>query len=110
MHRAKMFLQCLLLFLLFLVLRICAYADTITPTQPLRDGDVLVSKGASFALGFFSPGNSNRHYVGIWYNNVSEKTVVWVLNRDHPINDTSGALSIDAGGNLVLYRRDSRLW
>ncbi|XP_034697304.1 G-type lectin S-receptor-like serine/threonine-protein kinase RKS1 [Vitis riparia] len=89
-----MFLQCLILFLLFLVLRLCAYADTITPTQPLRDGDVLVSKGASFALGFFSP----------------EKTVVWVLNRDHPINDTSGVLSIDAGGNLVLYRRDSRLW
>ncbi|KAJ9690206.1 hypothetical protein PVL29_012722 [Vitis rotundifolia] len=103
----KMFLQFLLL---LLALPFCTPADTITPTQPLRDGDVLVSKGASFALGFFSLGNPNHRYVGVWYYNISKQTVVWVLNRDDPINDTSGVLSIHTRGNLVLYRRDSPLW
>ncbi|KAL6333142.1 hypothetical protein AAG906_028325 [Vitis piasezkii] len=101
-----MFLQFLLL---LLALPFCTPADTITPTQPLRDGDVLVSKGARFSLGFFSPSNSSHRYVGLWYYSIST-TVVWVLNRDDPINDTSGVLSINTRGNLVLYRRDSPLW
>ncbi|XP_002270258.2 G-type lectin S-receptor-like serine/threonine-protein kinase At1g11410 [Vitis vinifera] len=101
-----MFLQFLLL---LLALPFCTPAETITPTQPLRDGDVLVSKGARFALGFFSPSNSSHRYVGLWYYSIST-TVVWVLNRDDPINDTSGVLSINTRGNLVLYRRDSLIW
>ncbi|PNX81228.1 G-type lectin S-receptor-like serine/threonine-protein kinase, partial [Trifolium pratense] len=47
-------------------------------------------------------GNSTSRYVGIWYNNLPIQTVVWVANRDSPINDTSGILSIDRNGNLVL--------
>ena len=30
----------------------------------------------------------------------------WVANRDNPINDTSGVLSIDVHGNLVLHVKD----
>ncbi|XP_034696980.1 G-type lectin S-receptor-like serine/threonine-protein kinase At1g11410 isoform X1 [Vitis riparia] len=96
--------------LLFLALPYCSSADTITPNQAIRDGDVLVSHAASFALGFFSPGNSTLRYVGLWFNNVSEKTVVWVLNRDLPINDTSGVLSVSSTGNLVLYHRHTPIW
>ncbi|KAF3457330.1 hypothetical protein FNV43_RR01987 [Rhamnella rubrinervis] len=86
----------------------CTCLDTISITQPIRDspdgdGDVLVSNGETFALGFFSPGKSNYRYVGIWYHKIPEKTVVWVANRDNPINDTSGFLSIDTQGNLVLF-------
>ncbi|KAF3457322.1 hypothetical protein FNV43_RR01979 [Rhamnella rubrinervis] len=91
----------------FLFLGLCTCLDTISITQPLRDGDgggdVLVSNGDTFALGFFSPGNSNYRYVGIWYHKITEETVVWVANRDNPINNTSGFLSIDTQGNLVLY-------
>ncbi|WCJ42939.1 G-type lectin S-receptor-like serine/threonine-protein kinase RKS1 [Euphorbia peplus] len=107
-------LEISLLSLIFiLTVNFCISIDTITPTQPLRDGDVLVSKGEAFALGFFSPGNSGRHYVGIWYNKVSQRTVVWVLNRDSPLNDTAGILTIDGRGNLVLYannKTDIPLW
>ncbi|KAF3455681.1 hypothetical protein FNV43_RR00323 [Rhamnella rubrinervis] len=86
----------------------CTCLDTISITQPIRDspdgdGDVLVSNGETFALGFFSPGKSNYRYVGIWYHKIPEKMVVWVANRDNPINDTSGFLSIDTQGNLVLF-------
>ncbi|RVW86377.1 G-type lectin S-receptor-like serine/threonine-protein kinase RKS1 [Vitis vinifera] len=84
--------------------------DTITPNQPLRDGDLLVSKQSRFALGFFSPRNSTLRYIGVWYNTIREQTVVWVLNRDHPINDSSGVLSINTSGNLLLHRGNTHVW
>ncbi|WCJ42941.1 G-type lectin S-receptor-like serine/threonine-protein kinase At1g11410 [Euphorbia peplus] len=93
-------------FIFFLIPKFSISIDTITPTQPLRDGTVLISSGEAFALGFFSPGNTARRFVGIWYNKVSERTVVWVLNRDNPLNDTTGILTIDARGILVLYENN----
>ncbi|XP_076917576.1 G-type lectin S-receptor-like serine/threonine-protein kinase At1g11410 [Bidens hawaiensis] len=92
--------------LIVLVFRFCTCIDTITLTRPVKDGDILVSNGGTFALGFFSPAGSNDRYVGIWYNKISEQTVVWVANRDSPITNTSGILSIDKTGNLVLHEKD----
>ncbi|XP_057955774.1 G-type lectin S-receptor-like serine/threonine-protein kinase At4g27290 [Malania oleifera] len=78
-------------------------ADTINPSQPLGNDSTLVSQGGSFELGFFStPGNSWKHYLGIWYKNIPSRTVVWVANRENPINDTSGVLMINSTGSLVL--------
>ncbi|KAE8036906.1 hypothetical protein FH972_009538 [Carpinus fangiana] len=100
------------LLLSLLVFRFCISLDTISPNQPVKDGDILVSKGQTFALGFFSPGNSGRRYVGIWYYKVPKQTVVWVANRDSPLNDTSGVLSINGHGNLVLtgQNRSTPIW
>ncbi|KAF7126850.1 hypothetical protein RHSIM_Rhsim11G0080800 [Rhododendron simsii] len=100
------------LLLPFLFIRFCTSIDTLTPTQFINDGDVLVSRGETFALGFFSLGNSSRRYVGIWYNKISEQTVVWVANRDRPINGISGVLSLNRDGNLVIYdnTRNSTVW
>ncbi|KAK6917402.1 PAN/Apple domain [Dillenia turbinata] len=85
------------------VFSFCSCLDTISRNQPFRDGDVLISENEKFALGFFSPGNSSRSYLGIWYNKVSKHNVVWVANRDNPINNSFGVLSVDRKGNLVLY-------
>ncbi|KAG6696882.1 hypothetical protein I3842_09G170700 [Carya illinoinensis] len=98
---SKKLLTPLLLF--SLLFQICVSRDTITPDEPLKDGDILVSNRETFALGFFSrPANSSRRYVGIWYNKVPVQTVVWVANRDDPLDGTAGILSIDGHGNLVL--------
>ncbi|XP_017257335.1 G-type lectin S-receptor-like serine/threonine-protein kinase RKS1 [Daucus carota subsp. sativus] len=94
------------LVLIFLLLRSCTSTSIITPDKPLRDGQVLVSAGEHFKLGFFSPHNTTRRYVGIWYNKVSVQTVVWVANRDHPINHTFGVLSLNTSGTIGLF--DSR--
>ncbi|KAK2350675.1 G-type lectin S-receptor serine/threonine-protein kinase RKS1 [Trifolium repens] len=89
--------------ILLLTFSFCSCSsDTISTDKPIRDGEVLVSKSKTFALGFFTPQKSTSRYVGIWYNNLPIQTVVWVANRDTPINDTSGILSIDPNGNLVL--------
>ncbi|XP_038691869.1 G-type lectin S-receptor-like serine/threonine-protein kinase At1g11410 isoform X2 [Tripterygium wilfordii] len=96
----------LIISLSFLIFQFCTPLDTITPTRSIKDGDFIISSGQSFALGFFSPGNSTRRYVGIWYHKVTQQTVVWVANRDSPLNDTSGVLSINAQGNLVLHQNN----
>ena len=98
----------LLLLSLLLVFPICTSLDSITPNQPLKDGDgqLLLSNQKTFALGFFSVGSSSHCYVGIWYNLITEQTVVWVANRDTPLNDSAGVLSINSKGNLVLHTQN----
>jgi hypothetical protein len=86
---------------LFSLFRISITQDTITPSQSIRDGGTLVSAGQSFQLGFFSPGNSKSRYVGIWYM-LSSETIVWVANRNAPLNDHSGILTVTGDGVLVL--------
>jgi hypothetical protein len=88
-------------FLFSSLLRASIALDTLAPTQSLRDGDILVSAAQSFQLGFFSPGNSKTRYLGIWYT-ISSETVVWVANRDTPLNDHSGVLKVIENGVLVL--------
>ncbi|XP_065877249.1 G-type lectin S-receptor-like serine/threonine-protein kinase At1g11410 isoform X1 [Euphorbia lathyris] len=96
----KLLLQCLLL-----TLHIPSYFSLhiITANQALKDGDLLVSKNGKFAFGFFTPGSSGYRYLGIWFHKISEPSVVWVANRNHPINGSSGFLSVNSYGNLVLY-------
>ncbi|KAL2476171.1 G-type lectin S-receptor-like serine/threonine-protein kinase [Abeliophyllum distichum] len=92
----------LLLSPLLSILKISTATDIINTTQILRDGDTLVSSGRRFELGFFSPGNSNNRYVGIWYANINNITAVWVANRENPVNNTTGILKVIEPGVLVL--------
>ncbi len=77
--------------------------DTITPSHPIRDdhGETLVSAGGTFELGFFSPGILKNRFVGIWYV-ISKVTVVWVANRETPLENHSGVLKVTDNGILVL--------
>lgn len=85
--------------------------DTLTPGQSLTDGNTLVSAGEVFEIGFFSPKSSTNRHVGIWYHNFSTDTVLWVANREAPVSDRSGSLTISADGNLVLVDgRKQVLW
>ncbi|KAG5516617.1 hypothetical protein RHGRI_037370 [Rhododendron griersonianum] len=104
-HDTKI-LSSIFLLLLQYQFQFCTPTDTINTTQSLKDGDLLISSNQTFALGFFTPGKSTNRYLGIWYNKVSEQTVVWVANRGDPINDTSGSLSFDVTGNLVVTGPD----
>ena len=64
------------------------------------------SKSGIFELGFFTPGKSHKHYVGIWYKTIAELTVVWVANRDCPVyNPSSKALEISGDGNLLITEK-----
>ena len=82
--------------------------DTIDVAKSLTDGKTIVSAGESFAMGFFSPGSSKNRYLGIWYNNGPNMTVVWVANRNNPLNDSSGVLKLNETGILVLLNRGKK--
>lgn len=79
-------------------------ADTVAVGRPLSGRQTLVSKRGKFALGFFQPDNSRQNwYIGIWYNQISKHTPVWVANRNAPTSDpASSQLSISDDGNIVL--------
>ncbi|KAG5235597.1 G-type lectin S-receptor serine/threonine-protein kinase [Salix suchowensis] len=85
--------------------------DTISADHTIGDGETIVSSGETFELGFFSPGNSTRRYLGIWYNKISKGKVVWVANREIPITDKSGVLKFDERGVLILaIQNGSVIW
>ncbi|KAK9085000.1 hypothetical protein Sjap_025411 [Stephania japonica] len=91
-----------------IIYKLCFASDAITHKKFLRDGETLVSNGGVYALGFFSPGKSQKRYIGIWYNQISEQTVVWVANRDNPIHNSSrGILKIVEQGNLAIFNGSS---
>ena len=95
----------LIVFLLFYFMLpnviISTIADTIDTTHSIRDGETIVSAGEIFELGFFSPGATGKRYLGIWYKK-SVQTVVWVANREVPLNDSSGVAKVTNQGILIL--------
>lgn len=109
MNYAKALLKSLLQIFIFYY---CSASDTLRFNESIKDdGSVLVSNGNTFVVGFFTPGKSSSRYLGIWFSFSTER-VVWVANRDSPINGTSGVLSFNPHGNLVLISdsRNISLW
>ncbi|KAI8008315.1 G-type lectin S-receptor-like serine/threonine-protein kinase [Camellia lanceoleosa] len=81
---------------------LCFGASTITANQSLSGNQTIVSDGGIFKLGFYNPGNSSKHYICMWYVQVSTVTVVWVANTEKPISDRYSSELKISNGNLVL--------
>ncbi|CAB4304778.1 unnamed protein product [Prunus armeniaca] len=72
------------------------------PEKPITANQTLTSSSGSFALGFFSPPNSTRYFLGIWYNTIPKtESIAWVANRASPL-DSPGIFALSADGNLVV--------
>ncbi|KAI9075609.1 hypothetical protein K1719_042409 [Acacia pycnantha] len=77
----------------------------ITPNQPIIFNQTLVSEAGNFEAGFFSFNNSSeKQYFGIWYHTISPRTIVWVANRDTPLENSSGGevFKLNGEGNLAI--------
>ncbi|XP_042379715.1 G-type lectin S-receptor-like serine/threonine-protein kinase B120 [Zingiber officinale] len=100
----------LLLFSLHFLL--CVSDNRLTPGQLMPSNETLTS--GAFVLGFFSPRSSGGDlYLGIWYN-ISQRTVIWVANRESPVSGQPATLlfSVDdrslrvvgsGGSNFTLW-------
>ncbi|KAG6394012.1 hypothetical protein SASPL_144588 [Salvia splendens] len=75
--------------------------DTISVGVVIRDPETITSAKQNYILRFFSPPNTTNRYVGISFS-LSEETVIWVANRDTPLTDSSGAITLSQDGNLVV--------
>jgi hypothetical protein len=68
--------------------------------------EVLISPNGVFTAGFHSVGD-NAFCFAIWFStNSSSRTVVWMANRDHPVNGKRSKLSLLKTGNLILTDAD----
>ncbi|RDX82666.1 putative receptor protein kinase ZmPK1, partial [Mucuna pruriens] len=66
--------------------------------------DVIVSSNKMFCAGFFQVG-LNAFYFAIWFNDPhshNNTTVVWMANREQPVNGRLSKLSLLNTGNIVL--------
>ncbi|KAK6244954.1 hypothetical protein QUC31_011363 [Theobroma cacao] len=74
------------------------------------DSDMLTSADNTFTCGFYNVGE-NAYYFSIWFTNSKEKTVVWMANRDKPVNGKGSRVSLLRDGALVLKDVDgSTTW
>ncbi|KAF8118264.1 hypothetical protein N665_0005s0032 [Sinapis alba] len=97
-------------FVFSLSLHISSAVDTISANFTLSGDQTLVSSGGTFEMGFFAPGTSSNFYIGLWYHQLSQQTVVWVANRDKPVSDKNTSLLTISNGNLVLLEGETPVW
>ncbi|RHN39087.1 putative protein kinase RLK-Pelle-DLSV family [Medicago truncatula] len=92
-------------FLIFCTFYSCysAVNDTITSSKLLKDNETITSNNTDLKLGFFSPLNSPNRYLGIWY--INETNNIWIANRDQPLKDSNGIVTIHKNGNLVILNK-----
>ncbi|XP_031496366.1 putative receptor protein kinase ZmPK1 [Nymphaea colorata] len=68
----------------------------------IDQNQILVSPNGTFAAGFRPlPSTPQLHFFAIWCQNATDKTVVWAVNRDFPVN-RSASLVLSSTGELVL--------
>ncbi|XP_076887710.1 G-type lectin S-receptor-like serine/threonine-protein kinase At4g03230 [Bidens hawaiensis] len=62
-------------------------------------------------MGFFLLENTLdvRRYVGIWYKEDAQ-TVVWVANRDKPVLDSTGVVTVAEDGNFKVLNKDGTVY
>ena len=79
--------------------------DSLTTGSSLSSKDVLISKPhGNFTAGFFSVGE-NAYCFSIWFTELYDHgnyTIVWMANRDRPVNGKNSRLSLLKSGSLVL--------
>ncbi|KAK9924637.1 hypothetical protein M0R45_032995 [Rubus argutus] len=84
-----------------LILSFCTCQDKIVPGKFVSGNLTLNSSLGAFSLGFFSPENSTKYFLGIQYNTFLETTIVWVANRESPL-DSPGVFMLGSDGNLAV--------
>ncbi|XP_010262649.1 PREDICTED: putative receptor protein kinase ZmPK1 [Nelumbo nucifera] len=104
-------------FLLFPIFLLSTFA-TSTPRDSLNRGsslsvedyasDFLTSPDKWFTCGFY-PVGTNAFSFSIWFTNVTEKTVVWMANRDRPVNGRRSRISLRKDGTMVLTDADGSI-
>ncbi|PON84700.1 S-receptor-like serine/threonine-protein kinase [Trema orientale] len=84
-------------------------SDTLSAGSSLSveklNADVLTSPNGVFSAGFH-PVGENAYCFAVWFNdeppNNKNRTIVWIANRDQPVNGKRSKLSLLTTNNLIL--------
>ncbi|XP_076923775.1 putative receptor protein kinase ZmPK1 [Bidens hawaiensis] len=113
-------LFCLLHLLIILSNSPCSYSSSPSNSLPKgssisidHQNDHLVSPNQVFTAGFYKVG-VNAYCFSIWFSEFDlqhdkNPTVVWMANRDVPVNGKHSKLSLYKDGNLVLKDADNSI-
>ncbi|CAL5204706.1 unnamed protein product [Lathyrus oleraceus] len=101
--------------LLFLKLPSSSAFDTLNQGSSLsveEPKDIIVSQNGMFCAGFYAVGE-NGYSFAIWFSEPNHQTenltVVWIANRNQPVNGKGSKLHLLDSGNLVLRDTDASL-
>ncbi|KAM3707317.1 hypothetical protein ACJW31_02G015600 [Castanea mollissima] len=99
---------------LILLLNFCGLHAQISPNISLGSSITagsnasLRSLSGDFAFGFYAL-QSSLYLVGVWFDRIPEKTLVWSANRDHPVEPGSSIQLTSAGELVLTYVNGSNL-
>ncbi|XVF27021.1 hypothetical protein REPUB_Repub14bG0070600 [Reevesia pubescens] len=68
--------------------------------SPTNNNSYWLSESGQFAFGFYP--YANGFSVGIWFENIRQKTVVWTANRDEPPFSSDARLLLSTEGRLIV--------
>nr|ADG01653.1 SRK [Arabidopsis thaliana]ADG01737.1 SRK [Arabidopsis thaliana] len=109
-HHSYTFFVFLFFFLiLFPDLSISVNTLSATESLTISNNKTIVSPGGVFELGFFRI-LGDSWYLGIWYKKISQRTYVWVANRDTPLSNPIGILKISNANLVILDNSDTHVW
>lgn len=75
-----------------------------------QEADILMSPDKTFSCGFYRVG-VNAYTLSIWFSNSADKTIVWMANRDTPVNGHYSSMTLQKDRVLVLTDIDGTvLW
>ncbi|XP_043719574.1 putative receptor protein kinase ZmPK1 [Telopea speciosissima] len=69
------------------------------------DSNILISPDKSFTCGFH-PVGTNAFSFAIWFTNMANRTVVWMANRERPVNGRGSRISLQTDGTMILTDLD----
>ncbi|KAK4364733.1 hypothetical protein RND71_016091 [Anisodus tanguticus] len=103
MRTLYFFFSCFLIFY-SLVSIVSSETETLKQGEVVNSSTSLVSSNKTFTLGFLISDEGNNYiYLAIWYtNNSTIRHPVWIGNRNSPIYNNSGVLTIDNSGRLII--------
>lgn len=105
-----LFLFCLSTSITFFSKPSTSVSNTLTTSQFLSINQTLFSPKGIFQLTFFSYNNFSW-YLGIRYNIDHDKTVVWVANRNTPLQNPTAFLKLTNTGNLIIINESNKtIW
>ncbi|MBA0775711.1 hypothetical protein Gotri_010826 [Gossypium trilobum] len=110
----KCFKSMLIILFLFLGLTSSAvpYLSRGSSLSVENPGDVLISSNGMFSAGFY-PVGQNAHCFSIWFTKPchdGSHTLVWMANRDVPVNGKRSKLSILETNEIIITDAESVIW
>ncbi|PQM36748.1 putative receptor protein kinase ZmPK1 [Prunus yedoensis var. nudiflora] len=72
------------------------------------EDDFLTSLDKSFTSEFYGVG-TKAYWFSVWFTNSKNKTLVWMANRDRPVNALGSRVSLSRDGTMILTDVDGTI-